>query len=346
MKKIAITIFLLSLIVNFSTVAQNLIAVQHGSSSTFYTTLGVAIVNAQNGDTIYIPGGDFICGTLTINKQLHLIGVGIDPDSALATKPTQINGGFYLTTGSVGSTFSGLRINNIQLSNSSGSIVISRCWIDGLMLGDSLSSTSSDNVFFENILGNVQGQDTQNNLFFNNMILDYVSHLGSNTLFRNNLFFIRGTGFCKPGAIWSTYAYINYIHDSFFENNIFLSFLSSCEVSNCNFRNNLTTYALNPESIGPGCYSFNNIEYQQLSAIFISYTNNYFRFSDDYRLQLTSPGKNAGTDGTDIGVYGGFHPWKDGSMPANPYIKLKNISNSTDLNGNLNVNIKVSAQDH
>jgi len=67
---------------------------------------------------------------------------------------------------------------------------------------------------------------------------------------------------------------------------------------------------------------------------------------NDYHLKADSPGKNAGKDGTDIGIYGGSYPWKEGSLPFNPHYQKIQVAPKTDNQGNLNVNIMVKAQDH
>ncbi len=78
-----------------------------------------------------------------------------------------------------------------------------------------------------------------------------------------------------------------------------------------------------------------------------------FDFSYNYRLKDTSPGKNAGADGTDIGVTGGLHPWpifEDGMMdyrgrPSIPYIDSMRIPNPiVPSNGTLNIIIKAKSQ--
>ena len=68
-------------------------------------------------------------------------------------------------------------------------------------------------------------------------------------------------------------------------------------------------------------------------------------YTYNLHLRPNSPLHNAGTDGTDIGIYGGLFPWKEGSVPFNPHIQTKTIGNITDGNGNLQINIKVKAQD-
>jgi len=60
---------------------------------------------------------------------------------------------------------------------------------------------------------------------------------------------------------------------------------------------------------------------------------------------LQSPSTYIGTDATECGIYGGIFPYKEGAVPYNPHIQQKSISSVTDINGNINVNIKVVAQD-
>ena len=110
MKKIIlIFIAILSFISNIGK-AQNLIAVQNGGNPAFYTNLDTAITYAQNGDTVYIPGGVFNLGTsYHINKQIHIIGVGHYNDSCQATGITYISlNDLYLEDGSDESSIEGI----------------------------------------------------------------------------------------------------------------------------------------------------------------------------------------------------------------------------------------------
>ena len=131
---------------------------------------------------------------------------------------------------------------------------------------------------------------------------------------------------------------------SLFENNIFVFTYHLNYVSNSNFLNNSFNEEITfPYGTNVGT---NNFPYYGISGTFLNADGGQFSYSKDYHLQESFPGKNGGTDGTDIGIYGGQYPWKEGSIPFNPHIQLKNISGNTDQNGNLNVNIKVAAQDH
>jgi hypothetical protein len=65
----------------------------------------------------------------------------------------------------------------------------------------------------------------------------------------------------------------------------------------------------------------------------------------DYHLKDACSGKNAGTDGTDVGIYGTSVPFKENRLPSIPNFSLKAISPETDATGKLPVNIVVDAQE-
>ncbi len=74
--------------------------------------------------------------------------------------------------------------------------------------------------------------------------------------------------------------------------------------------------------------------------------SNSFSYAYDFSLQATSPGKNAGTDGTDIGIYGGAKPFVDMTgSPAIPQMKSIQILNPVIPAGDsLRVIIKANKQ--
>ena len=105
----AIFISAILLLVGYSSInAQNLIAVQNNSTPSFYTSLDAAINNATDGDTLYLPGGSFGLGA-NVSKRLHIIGVGHNPDSTVATNPTYITGNICLIDGASGGSMTGIK---------------------------------------------------------------------------------------------------------------------------------------------------------------------------------------------------------------------------------------------
>jgi len=51
-----------------------------------------------------------------------------------------------------------------------------------------------------------------------------------------------------------------------------------------------------------------------------------------------------GTDGTQVGIYGGSQPFKEKGTPSNPQVTKKNIGTQTDADGNLQINMTIEAQ--
>ena len=109
---------------------------------------------------------------------------------------------------------------------------------------------------------------------------------------------------------------------------------------NCTFKNNI---GISMNGTYTGSYATNAFGSGNVTELI---ETTFVNHSNDFHLNITSLGKNAGTDGTDIGIYGGAFPWKEGSIPTNPHFQKINIAPKTDNSGNLNVKIKVAAQDH
>lgn len=93
---------------------------------------------------------------------------------------------------------------------------------------------------------------------------------------------------------------------------------------------------------GSGNFITNQIP---LSSIFVNYSTSNGIYTNNFHLVPGSPFANAGRDGTDIGIYGGTFPWKEGSVPFNPHFQTFIVGPTTNSTGNLPVNIKVAAQD-
>jgi hypothetical protein len=126
-------------------------------------------------------------------------------------------------------------------------------------------------------------------------------------------------------------------------------------VSNCTFNSNLSL----SQNIANGSNSFlaqsntggSNIVGSDPLFTTCSDFNNY-NGTFNYRLQSPgSPGHNTGTDGTDIGIYGGTYPFPSGGSPGSgydmsafppiPQITNMNIQNASVLPG---AQLKVSVQ--
>lgn len=319
--------------------AQNLILVQNGSVASVYPNIQSAVDAANNGDTIYIPGGTF-SEDISISKKVCIIGTGHNADSTKPFIPTNL-GSITVNADAGGGSFIGFYINNIVFQSIS-TFTISRCKIYIL----TINGIVTDLLSTENIIDNIRVISNgiiSNSNFYNNIIAgqnynNYVSQTFRKTNLFNNIF-LGNTGRCG----YQCYAYPISTDDCLLENNIFI-FSNNTDGFGAIFNNSVlynNLIVLNQVFNGS-----NNISNQALNSIFKNQSGNEFSYGHDYHLKDTSPGKNAGIDGQDVGIYGGLFPWKDGSLPANPQVLFRQIAGTTDQNGNLKINIKVKAQNN
>jgi hypothetical protein len=335
--------------------SQNYIAVQHGSILTQYTTLDAAITGAEAGDFIFIPGGNYTLST-NINKKLFIYGAGHYPDSTSVTNETKVESSATMVSGANEGLISGVHITGtVKFGTSSSNQIVNnytiqRCKIDGdLKLSfDGTTTTLSNNFYIsENIiLGILYGGNSQTVIVEKNIFENYIINFQSGGTFRNNIFFYYHWYYGFSDFSVFGYDAASSIKNCLFENNIILDHAPlyctppTTYLQNCIFNNNLFIYSQAfPYQTNIGS---NNIVNQTQSSIFVNQSGNIFSYSHDYHLKSTCLGKNAGTDGTDIGIYGTGQPYKAGAVPANPHIRQKII---TTQNNQINVNIKVAAQD-
>lgn len=330
----------------FNVKSQDLIAIQNGSTPSFYSDLSEAIEAAVSGDTLYIPGRNYVVNA-TINKSIHLIGVGINPNFSNATGVTTIASssislpqlvlgdnadggsitGIHFTT----NYYNGNPYTNIILDVDAtvSNFLIDRCYFGSNVSGKITNSLIKQNIFRHRSYFNAESGNT---VVTNNIFCDRSNNFIS-CLVSNNVFLF-GAQYYE--AIDAT--------NSIIENNILPPNYAFDYVNNCNIRNNVNGERNNVS--GTNIYSGNFVENVELITVFINYSSvtNAINFTADLHLPDNSPYKNVGSDGKDLGIYGGRFPWKDGSIPFNPHIVSKNISGSTDENGNLPVEIEVEAQ--
>lgn len=344
MKKIKF-IFTTILILTFvQTYAQRKAALHSNGLSTFFggeTPYVDAYNAAQDGDTIYLPGGQFTAPH--ISKRIVVFGVGHNPDSTAALGQTIING-FYFYSGAAKSHFEGLFITGgITFSGVADSIVIKRCNINGAI---TLGSYASRGVqIIENvIIGNITGLGAINTVIANNIIKrngnNAISSIKNNAWIHNNI--IVGRGYTSN---YTNYFVLSAITECLIENNIILNEGSSPTLfigstSNNTFRNNL----FNGDPSDLINYWENNFFDIASSGIFTNYIGLLFDYTEDFHL--VNPTIYIGTTGNEISVYGGYNPIKVGAVPSNPHIRSKAISTQTNASGELNVNISVGAQDN
>jgi hypothetical protein len=168
----------------------------------------------------------------------------------------------------------------------------------------------------------------------NNIIYNGTASFSScqSVLITNNLFFYVNVASSMVIQDFSTVT-----------NNIFVNLHPNTNFST--FNNNLIFNSGNdvlPYGNNTGSGNFNGS-----APLFVNVPDyNGINLSYDYHLTASSPGHNGGTDGTDIGPFGGIDPLIDltGTPPV-PQIKIFNINNTVVLpNTPLDIYVKAKKQ--
>jgi hypothetical protein len=340
MRKISTAAIIGMLLVLTSTVnAQK--AALHTASGVQIFNGSNAFINAHNaassGDTIYLSGHTFT-PPASFDKQLMIFGAGHYVDSTLATGKTFINGNVTLNENADLFYLEGVEITgNFTISNnhSVNNVIIKRCKINGTFnaLGDLSNPTSNLSLIGNVLMNRLNLENIQNSLLSNNIISNTFQ--GSNgNMISNNIIM---------GFIWgSSMDYLFFGSNNTLNNNIILweGYNANVNGSGNIFNNNL--YVEPTPDYGATATSIGNYTGILQTAIFVNQTGNTFDYAHDYHLQ--APTTYLGTDGTEVGIYGGTFPYKEGAVPHNPHIQLKNIAPTTNANGDLQIQIQVGAQ--
>lgn len=315
----------------------------NGLGGAQYSDIATAITASSNNDTIYISGSASNYAAFTINKRLTLIGPGSHiGGNTQNTQQAYISGS--ITIDSTANNHSvmnikvmGLRFDYINLYHAKN-FTIERC--DGNAI--SLQTADVNSIFirgcaFERITNYYNATNTA--IEISNTIFKYIQYLTPNTLVNHCI--ILGDGY------YSSYG----ANGTVFTNSIFYNTnFNAGSFAGCIFTNNLV-YNVN---IGPftlplaGSTGSNN--QAAVDPLFVNATTGdpswFDLFYYNWRLQSTSTGHNAGSDGADLGVYGGtFAINQIGLIPAIPQVNEININNAAvPQNGTLNLNFKARKQ--
>jgi len=343
-KTVLLTAIICSFLALQTAIAQNPVTtLQHnGTTQAFYGQNSfVDAYNASiNGDTIYLSTGYFTPPS-SIAKGVKIIGAGHFPDSAGVAKRTYILSKINIAQGADSLLLEGLYINGdiIYDANSSINYVkVLRCGLYSANFNSNSAAAGKNNCSYEEcfINGYFAFDNYGDNLLIRHCIISAcTTNINEDALIDGNIFLMIGL------EIYNTHPLGN-INSSLIKNNIILS--TYVPIYNCNgnyFYNNL--FVQSSVNFENNSYSNNYLGIPQAN-IFVSQSGNEIDYTHDYHLQ--HPELYIGTDGTQVGLYGGSIPFKDKGNPSNPQVISKNIATETDVNGNLPISITVEAQDN
>lgn len=329
-----------------------------------FSALQAAHDAASAGDTLLVKGSSATYGALVVTKEIHVIGEGLKPNKNQFSNRTELSSisiqrdntndpsntsvsGVYFTSGSTSPS--------ATIAGSTSAVVLSgvkfeRCYFTWeTRVNSHTPGLIFNQCFFNNGFrfsnANAAGSTWT---IQNSFIAGFSAYIGGigggNRLVKNCVFYGPGNGNAISGI------------STTFDNNIFYGLQAisgGLNIRSCVFRNNLSFGNLD-NSFSPGPITSpntlsSNISGQDPLFVSASVAGPPFNFLNDYNLQSTSPGKNYGTDGTDIGVYGGAGFVEGGisgggfqtaPMPAIPQMLELNIQNPVvPENGTLNVKV-------
>lgn len=333
-----------------------------------FNALTTAINAAAVGDTLYLEGSTASYGTLSLTKQLTIIGTGYfisDNDTTQAfLSPSEIST-VTISGAAAGSVLTGLQISGFYSSSSGGlvriladNITIDRCYIR-----NNISSMGRGNVL--SIDANRSNVVVKRSFIYRDNIASSsgssdprkVVEIGSgctDIVFENNIIKLGAIGFYTGS--YSSYA-IDMANDAtgIFRNNVING---RVVVFNAIFNNNIMTAGTgtaytetnmiqvihnlgNSTQFGTDNGNQSNVVMTDVfeAAPGSENVDNY------YILKAGSPAIGAGVSGIDAGAFGGDDPYYLSGLPAIPAIFEATIPTIVTTASGININTKIKAHD-
>ncbi|MEQ8715400.1 MAG: hypothetical protein RIC80_20440 [Cyclobacteriaceae bacterium] len=304
---------------------------QNGNApSGVYSTFSSAHGDAQAGDTILLTPSTASYGSLTITKEITLLGIGFNPASSSGT--TSKVSSLYFQNGSDGTKIIGLEISNViylgyTTATSLSNVVIENCLITSYVTHN--STTTLANIFIRQNVFNDPGSASsislnvtnQSNIIISNNVFARSANNTHASIYANGGILVEHNLFLGTG-VSNSYAF-RQLSGAEVRNNIFYGRnpTSSQGLTNVQFFNNLafggTTTDLSSSSLsgfGTNVTGSNNLtsanpNFNGTITINTSLTN--WDFSFDATLSGTPDLSTSSKDGSsELGIFGGSSPFK------------------------------------
>ncbi len=348
MKKVLFSLVMVCVAINSAKAQDVLLAtLQKGETTQYFygsDAFKEAMEAAENGNTITLGAGTY--NATDITKAVSIYGNGYEMRADTTSQkegnmafPTRIAGDFAIALEAVNDVPSkGLYIEGIYSADrvriikhlSAASFV--KCRFQNLTFWDTENKnmTTSDGVSIIHcrVAGWLEPGDSQNMIVSNSIINCLGSNITTSSILLQNNVLIRPTN-NLTGTFKNNIIYRVDIYGGFE-----VAGSSSPLKSECSVYNNIYNYSL----ILNGVIVQSSNYYADMSTPFSSYSN-----ESKYTLPDEWLTKYIGTDGTQVGIYGGSSPFN--TILTIPTIVSKNIAPKTE-NGKLKVSITVKAGDN
>ena len=308
-----------------SVYAQRIAVVSGNGNTQIFQTLAEAIKGAENGSTIYLPGGNFVLAAADnkIDKKLTIVGVSHKINAGDIEGMTQIGGDLSFQPGSDGSVVMGCYLTGaVSVGNSVKNLLIRYCNVGYVGIGKECTGiVVNQNYIRDCISGENSGEGYKTSeVTITNNIVNRLRYLYCSTI-ANNI--ILSTSFSNDNAP----LYI--VHNSIIRNNIFIGGYTSYSNDNeCSGNLVGRTDSAFPKSRNT---ILTDVDWNN---VFVNYgginIDSDFHFKDEYKQYA------------DKGIYGGTG-FRDSQQPSVPHIMSASIPEQTDSDGKLHIRIQVRA---
>jgi len=322
------------------------------------TALQDAIAAASAGDIIYVVRSATSYGATTVDKQLTIYGIGLNPDTDGSTRSI-VNIIIIADPVATGTRISGLNISNrMELGGVAGALnnlliennrirwirhVDATTTLANLMIRNNVigSGSASADTRVDLLAGAIANVVIANNVLYVGLPNNGVITASNGTSIENNLFI--GTGADIGTGQARMYSFENFNGNSV-KNNIFHRIRPDAfgSFTNNTFENNISfDSGADFFSTANGNTSFNNLTSQDplITNVGAGDAINYSTF--DPTLMVGSPAIGTGVGGIDMGVLGGGSPFDLEGSPL-PLVHEINAPPTISQGSDLPINIKGS----
>jgi hypothetical protein len=351
MKKMIFLLFAASLV--FNAIKAQVFIIERGSNTSLaFNNIKSAVDALEDNDRLYLPPGEIslrdytwngydgnenYSKTLLVNKNVSIYGAGY-ADGANSTILKE--GDLVIGKDANGSFVTGILFGataNLTLDDVSD-VVITRCKIQNslILYGSGNNIVISECEITSTYTGAWRsGQEINMPATFSKCIFDRFSNFNSKyASVSNSLFLDSGS---SPFPNNSSFSNNIFVIDRTGENDLSLHMSAANNTFSYNLFIGGSIVGLYPERNNVFSH---NIAYEPYENVFVNPQN------ADYHLKPECRGKNAASDGRDMGIFGTVNPFKESRLPLNPQFSVKIVSPETDADGKLPVNIKIEAQDN
>gem|GEM_PF-1445625 len=298
-----------------------------GSGADSFSIQGIMNI-ATPGDTIIVMPSLTTYSDITSNKRMVVYTRGHSSNNLDKDRRVYINS-VNITTSGNGFILKGLIIDNFYISGSN--VTVQNC-----LVGNFINMGGSNNVIFGCVFNNPTFALNISDGAYNNIVSNcyFLKHATGGSYSGHSYSMVNGG---NSSNLIKNCMMTEVISSGSVANNGFAFFKSSyAKVYNCLlwsnhpsrarfdtlnagsvFKNNLTYSANSRPAALPGTGNINDT-FPVFEGGYNSSNNlPVFRAGNDMRLSSSSPGKNKGTDSTDIGLYGGGFAFSfEGNVPG------------------------------